>query len=188
MNMRKTVVLNAVGLTPDLLGPSTPRLCAFAEQGKRASINTVLPAVTCSVQATLLTGRYTNGHGIVGNGWYFRDECEVKFWRQSNALIQGPKVWETARSLDPTFTCANLFWWFNMYASVDYAVTPRPMYPAEGSRISIPGLRTCASRSKTNWAHSRSSTSGVPTPRLVRARGSRRLQSGWTSAMTQRSP
>jgi predicted AlkP superfamily pyrophosphatase or phosphodiesterase len=135
MNMRKTVILNAVGLTPGLLGPSTPRLCTFAEQGKSTSISTVLPAVTCSVQATFLTGRYPNEHGIVGNGWYFRDECEVKFWRQSNALIQRPKVWETARSLDPTFTCANLFWWFNMYSSVDYAVTPRPLYPADGRKI-----------------------------------------------------
>ena len=135
MNMHKTVVLNAVGLTPGLLGPSTPHLCAFAEHGRRASINTVLPAVTCAVQATFLTGRYPNEHGVVGNGWYFRDECEVKFWRQSNALIHRPKVWETARSLDPTFTCANLFWWFNMYSSVDYAVTPRPMYPADGRKI-----------------------------------------------------
>lgn len=135
MNMHKTVVMNVVGLTPSLLGPATPHLCAFAEHGKRAMINTVLPAVTCSVQATFLTGHYPDEHGIVGNGWYFRDECEVKFWRQSNALIQRPKVWEVARSLDPTFTCANLFWWFNMYSSVDYTVTPRPMYPADGRKF-----------------------------------------------------
>ena len=99
--MHKTVVMNAVGLTPGLLGPATPRLCAFLQRGKMATINALLPAVTCSVQATFLTGRYPNEHGVVGNGWYSRDECEVKFWRQSNALIQSPKVWETARSLDP---------------------------------------------------------------------------------------
>ena len=133
--MRKTVVMNVVGLTPRLLGPSTPHLCTFVEQGKRASIKTLLPAVTCSVQATFLTGRYPNEHGIVGNGWYVRDECEIKFWRQSNALIQRPKLWETARSLDSAFTCANLFWWFNMYSSANYAVTPRPMYPADGRKI-----------------------------------------------------
>ena len=135
MSVHKTVVINVVGLTPGLLGPSTPHLCAFAERGKRALINTVLPAVTCPVQATFLTGRNPNQHGIVGNGWYFRDECEVRFWRQSNALIQGPKIWDVARSLDPTFTCANLFWWFNMYSAVNYAVTPRPMYPADGRKM-----------------------------------------------------
>lgn len=133
--MHKTVVINVVGLTPALLGPLMPRLNAFAAQGFSASIRTVLPAVTCSVQATFLTGCYPSEHGIVGNGWYFRDECEVKFWRQSNALIQRPKLWEIARSLDANCTCANLFWWFNMYSSVDYAITPRPMYPADGRKL-----------------------------------------------------
>jgi len=135
ITMHKTVVINAVGLTAGLLGPSTPRLCSFVEQTKQATINPVLPAVTCSVQATYLTGRLPSEHGIVGNGWYVRDECEIKFWKQSNALIQSPKLWETARQLDPTFTCANLFWWFNMYSSVDYAVTPRPMYPSDGRKL-----------------------------------------------------
>lgn len=74
-----------------------------------ASIEKVLPAVTCSVQATYLTGKFPDEHGIVANGWYFRDECEVKFWRQSNKLVQSPKIWEIAKSIDSTFTCANLF-------------------------------------------------------------------------------
>lgn len=133
--MRKTVVMNVVGLTPDLLGPHTPRLSTWARRGKMATIGAVTPAVTCTAQATYLTGKYPDKHGIVGNGWYFRDECEIKFWRQSNKLVQAPKVWEIARTLDPTFTCANLFWWYNMYSSVDYAVTPRPIYLADGQKI-----------------------------------------------------
>lgn len=110
-------------------------LSRFAESGKIISIEPVLPAVTCSVQATYLTGKLPNEHGIVANGWYFRDECEVKFWRQSNHLVQSPKIWDMAKELDANFTCANLFWWYNMYSSVDYAVTPRPMYPADGRKI-----------------------------------------------------
>ena len=133
--MRKTVVLNVVGLTPSLLGEYTPFLSRWASQGRVVPVKPVLPAVTCSVQACYLTGKWPQEHGIVGNGWYFRDECEVKFWRQSNKLIQAPKVWGTARELDSSFTCANLFWWYNMYSSVDYAVTPRPMYPADGRKI-----------------------------------------------------
>src|SRR5712691_5306919 len=133
--MHKTVVMNVVGLTTCLLSPATPHLNHFAEHGSLATIHTPLPALTCPVQATYLTGRAPSEHGIVGNGWYFRDECEIKFWRQSDALIQGQKLWETARQLDPAFTCANLFWWFNMYSSVDYAVTPRPMYPADGRKL-----------------------------------------------------
>ncbi|HEU5231173.1 MAG TPA: nucleotide pyrophosphatase/phosphodiesterase family protein [Ktedonobacteraceae bacterium] len=133
--MHKTVVINTVGLTPRLIGPAMPRLQSFLASGAQATIKTVLPAVTCAVQATFLTGSFPSEHGIVGNGWYFRDECEVKFWKQANALIQRPKIWEIARALDPTFTCANLFWWFNMYSSADYAVTPRPCYPADGRKI-----------------------------------------------------
>lgn len=132
--MQKTVVLNVVGLTSSLL-EKMPLLSGWASRGQVAMIEPILPAVTCSVQATYLTGKLPNEHGIVGNGWYFRDECEVKFWRQSNQLIQSPKIWEMAKSLDPTFTCANLFWWYNMYSSVDYAITPRPMYPADGRKI-----------------------------------------------------
>jgi predicted AlkP superfamily pyrophosphatase or phosphodiesterase len=133
--MQKTVVLNVVGLTSALLGKYTPRLSQWASKGKQTAINPVLPAVTCSVQTTYLTGRYPSEHGIVGNGWYFRDDCEVKFWRQSNKLVQAPKVWDMARSLDPNFTCANLFWWYNMYSTADIEVTPRPMYPADGRKL-----------------------------------------------------
>lgn len=135
MPLRKVAVINVVGLTADLLGASTPGLREWALRGKIASVRGVTPAVTCSVQATYLTGAYPAKHGIVGNGWYFRDECEVKFWRQSNRLVQAPKIWDMARALDPSFTCANLFWWYNMYSSADYCVTPRPVYTADGRKI-----------------------------------------------------
>ena len=133
--MTRTAVLNVVGLSPNLIGLHTPNLQKFAARGKQVPVAELLPAVTCSVQATYLTGRWPSEHGVVANGWYFRDECEVKFWRQSNRLVQAPKLWEEARELDPGFTCANLFWWYNMYSSVDYAVTPRPMYPADGLKL-----------------------------------------------------
>jgi predicted AlkP superfamily pyrophosphatase or phosphodiesterase len=133
--MHKTVVLNVVGLTPSLLGAATPALSAWAAKAKMATVDAVTPAVTCSAQATYFTGVNPDKHGIVGNGWYFKDECEVKFWRQSNHLVDAPKIWDTARALDPTFTCANYFNWYNMYSSVDYSVTPRPMYPADGRKL-----------------------------------------------------
>jgi predicted AlkP superfamily pyrophosphatase or phosphodiesterase len=132
--MKKTVVLNVVGLTPSLL-EQMPFLSQWSSRGRVATVTPVLPAVTCSVQATYLTGKMPDEHGIVANGWYFRDECEVKFWRQSNKLIQAPKIWEIAKAIDPSFTCANLFWWYNMYSSVDYSITPRPMYPADGRKL-----------------------------------------------------
>ena len=133
--MHKTVVICAVGLTPRLIGQHTPRLKRLADAGAVATVEPVIPAVTCTVQSTYLTGAWPSEHGIVGNGWYFRDECEVRFWRQSNKLVQRPKVWDVAKARDPGFTCANLFWWYAMYSTADYTVTPRPMYPADGRKL-----------------------------------------------------
>jgi len=130
-----TVVINVVGLTGAMLRDDTPHLSAFARDGAGAALRTITPAVTCSVQATFLTGALPREHGIVGNGWYFRDLEQVFFWRQANRLVTAEKVWETARRRQPGVTCAKLFWWFNMYSSADYAVTPRPIYPADGRKI-----------------------------------------------------
>lgn len=133
--VHKTVVLNVVGLTPGLLGPAMPALTRWAEGGVTARVRSAFPAVTCSAQADYLTGSLPAVHGIVGNGWYSREDAEVKFWKQSNLLVQAPKLYDRARAEDPAFTCANLFWWFNMYSTADYSVTPRPMYPADGRKI-----------------------------------------------------
>lgn len=145
--MHKTVVLNAVGVSESLISArNTPRLHALRQGGAGASVEPVLPAVTTTVQSTYLTGAWPSQHGAVANGWYFRDTAEVRFWLQSNRLVSGEKVWEAAKRRDASFTCANLFWWYNMYSSADYSVTPRPMYPADGRKLPDvyshpPGLR-----------------------------------------------
>ncbi len=131
--MKPVVVLDVVGLTPRLLR-HMPRLSRLADTGFRATVGTVLPAVTCSVQSTFLTGTPPAGHGIVGNGWYFRDLGEVLFWRQHNALVQGEKVWDAARARRPGYTVANICWWYAMGADVDWTVTPRPVYHADGRK------------------------------------------------------
>ncbi|MCX8089584.1 MAG: alkaline phosphatase family protein [Verrucomicrobiae bacterium] len=157
--MKRTAILNVVGLTPALLGEHTPRLREFAARGRVLTIRPVFPAVTCTAQATYLTGLTPAGHGIVGNGWYHRELAEGHFWKQSNHLVHGRKLWERLRAPTPIthhqspttnhqspitdspapgarpFTCAKLFWWFNMYSSADYSITPRPIYPADGRKI-----------------------------------------------------
>lgn len=133
--MQKTVVINVVGLTGKLLGEHTPHLKALARDGVQVPLGTVTPAVTCSAQSTFVTGLPVSQHGIVGNGWYFRDLAQVSFWRQANSLVQGEKVWDAARRRDPSFTCAKIFWWYNMYSTADYSVTPRPIYPADGRKV-----------------------------------------------------
>jgi predicted AlkP superfamily pyrophosphatase or phosphodiesterase len=133
--LQNTLVLNVVGLTPRLIGEHTKALRAFRDANASRPLQTILPAVTCSVQSTFLTGALPRDHGIVGNGWYFRDLSQVWLWRQSNQLVQGEKLWDEAKRRDPSFTVAKLFWWYNMYGSADISVTPRPMYTADGRKL-----------------------------------------------------
>lgn len=130
--MQRTVVINVVGLTRKLVGEHTPHLQQLLAQS--VDIKPMVPAVTCSVQATYLTGKLPSEHGIVANGWYFRDLNEVWLWRQSNRLIQSPKIWDIARAKNPAFTCSNTFWWYAMATGADYTLTPRPLYCADGSK------------------------------------------------------
>ena len=133
--MNRTAVINVVGLTDALIGEHTPRIREFAARGSKASIEPAFPAVTCTAQSTYLTGATPHAHGIVGNGWYNRELAEVQFWKQSNHLVTSRKLWEELRERDPKFTCAKLFWWYNMYSAADFSITPRPMYPADGRKV-----------------------------------------------------
>jgi predicted AlkP superfamily pyrophosphatase or phosphodiesterase len=133
--MIRTAVINVVGLTERLIGPATPAISGFLQKGAKSIITPVIPAVTCAAQSTYLTGLSPSQHGIVGNGWYNRELAEVQFWKQSNHLVQGRKLWEELRAIEPDFTCAKLFWWYNMYSTADYSITPRPMYPADGRKV-----------------------------------------------------
>jgi predicted AlkP superfamily pyrophosphatase or phosphodiesterase len=131
----RLAVLNIVGLSESLPGPHTPELTAFAEKHGRQSYKPAFPAVTCTAQSSILTGRPPSEHGIVGNGWYDRESAEVRFWKQSNHIVRGEKLWDKLRREIPGFTCAKLFWWYNMHSSADFSITPRPLYPADGRKV-----------------------------------------------------
>lgn len=133
--MNKTVVIDVVGLSGNLIGEHLPFLKKYVAANQLAVIEPLLPALTTSVQSTYVTGKWPAEHGIVGNGWYDREECEVKFWKQSNKLVLADKIWDLAKREDPQFTCSNMFWWYNMYSSADYSVTPRPNYLADGRKM-----------------------------------------------------
>lgn len=147
--MQPLVLINTVGLCSQYL-PLAPRLNELAQRGWSRPIQEIVPAVTCSAQATMLTGKSPQEHGIVGNGWLYRDTMEVRFWQQSNRLLEAEPVYATLRRqaagngspLAPPgrgvrgegFRCAKLFWWFNQGAPVDISVTPKPYYGADGNK------------------------------------------------------
>ena len=136
--MAPLVLVNAVGLTPRLL-PHAPCLHAVAHSGWLRPLREVVPAVTCTAQAAMLTGQPVSRHGIVGNGWLYRETGEVRFWQQSNRLLQAEPLYETARRVaaqrGQLFRSAKLFWWFNQGAAVDISVTPKPYYGCDGNKM-----------------------------------------------------
>jgi predicted AlkP superfamily pyrophosphatase or phosphodiesterase len=127
------VVLDVVGLTPRLLR-HTPTLRSVGEAGFQAPLTPAFPAVTCTVQAGMLTGGTPADHGIVGNGWYFRELGEPLLWRQHHRLVGGEPVWDALRRERPGATVANVCWWYAMGAATDWTVTPRPIYRADGRK------------------------------------------------------
>jgi predicted AlkP superfamily pyrophosphatase or phosphodiesterase len=129
----RTVVLDVVGLTPRIL-EHMPALRAVAAEGFSAELTTVFPALTCPVQSSILTGSMPDEHGIVGNGWFFRDAGEIFHWRQSNSLVHGDKLWAAGRRADPDYRVGNICWWYAMGMDVDVTVTPRPVYHYDGRK------------------------------------------------------
>lgn len=112
-----------------------PHIAQWAKRGSSAKISPAFPAVTSTAQSDYLTGERPSVHGIVGNGWYDRALSEVHFWKQSNRLVQAPKVWDKLHQRSHKLRIANLFWWYNMGTSADISVTPRPNYLADGGKI-----------------------------------------------------
>lgn len=122
--MAKVCVINVVGLTPKCLAHA-PRIRSL---GMHRVWQPPVPAVTCTVQATLLTGTLPSQHGIVANGWYDRSSAEIRFWQQSNHLIEAPKLYDGIET-------AKMFWWFNQHAPVRWSCTPKPHYGCDGSKV-----------------------------------------------------
>lgn len=131
---KHVVVLDLVGLTPVHLEEKerTPNLNAIAAKGSVSAIKPVFPAVTGSMQATLTTGVEPSRHGIVGNGRFDRKSREVLMWEQTIAPLEGERIWDTLKRLDPDSTSAVLFMQHIKYDSADYIVTPSPMHLEQG--------------------------------------------------------
>ena len=66
-----------------------------------------------------MTGKTPQEHGIVANGWYFKDLAQVWLWRQTNQLIEGEKSWDKIKKQQPDFKTAKMFWWYNMYSTAE---------------------------------------------------------------------
>ncbi|MGI0048969.1 MAG: alkaline phosphatase family protein, partial [Nitrososphaera sp.] len=125
--MKYSIVLDIVGLEHGHLDSGlVPNIAKLAESGESASLEPVFPAVTCTVQASMLSGKHPRDHGIVANGLYDRDTHSVSFWEQPSSLVRAERAWDVARRNGAK--TAALFWQNTMYANSDIVVTPRPIH------------------------------------------------------------
>lgn len=132
---KKLLVINAVGLTESLIEKYSVHIKSYLSKNRKCYLEAPIPAVTCTSQANMLTGKNPCDHGIVANGWLFRDLSQIMLWRQSNSLVQCDKIWEVIKKRNSSFTVSNMFWWYNMYSTVDFSMTPRPIYRSDGLKL-----------------------------------------------------
>ncbi|MEM6331216.1 MAG: nucleotide pyrophosphatase/phosphodiesterase family protein [Planctomycetota bacterium] len=133
----RVVLLSVPGLRGEDL-PRMPRLSALVEGGDRAPLAASFPAVTCPVQANMTTGLPPAEHGVVGNGFFWRDKVGqkldgVEMWTAWNEVVQRPQIWDRLHEHDPGLTSAV---WFPMLAKgcgADYVCTPAPIHNPDGS-------------------------------------------------------
>lgn len=136
MSTKNIIVINVVGLEHKHLNSDlTPNISALAEKGESAKMEPVFPSVTCTVQASILSGRYPREHGIIANGLYDRSSHSVSFWEQPSALVQRERVWDTLKNKSPSVKTAVLFWQNTMFVNSDIVITPRPLHMGDGSMI-----------------------------------------------------
>jgi predicted AlkP superfamily pyrophosphatase or phosphodiesterase len=131
------LVINIAGLSDKLLQSGrAPRLQAFASSGRKCAIKPVFPAVTCTAQATYLTGTTPDKHGIVANGWLDRASLKLMFWEHSAGLVEAPFLWTELRNTRPDLKVANLFWWNSLGSGADVILNVAPIHKHHGGMMS----------------------------------------------------
>ena len=117
----------------DSLSQKYPNISSlFQNNGEYGYMKPVFPSVTCTVQASILTGKYPNEHGIISNGFFDRENMQTLFWEQSTNLVKSEKIWDTVKNKNNVVKTAMLFWQNSMYSNNDYVITPRPIHLENG--------------------------------------------------------
>ena len=110
-----------------------PNLARLATGGGHATLVPSFPAVTCPVQANMTTGKPPREHGVVANGFYWRDQRRVEMWTVWNDCIQRPQIWDMLHDRDRSITSAVWFPLHSKGCGADYICTPAPVHNADGS-------------------------------------------------------
>jgi predicted AlkP superfamily pyrophosphatase or phosphodiesterase len=112
---------------------SMPNLSRLFSGGGHAILVPSFPAVTCPVQANMTTGRPPREHGVVANGFYWREQRRVEMWTSWNDCIQRPQIWDVLHDRDRALTSAAWFPLHSKGCGADIICTPAPVHNADGS-------------------------------------------------------
>jgi predicted AlkP superfamily pyrophosphatase or phosphodiesterase len=123
------IIIDIVGLEKRHISEAlTPNISKISQGGETRNLETVFPAVTCTVQSSLLSGTYPEVHGIISNGLFDRQNYAISFWEQSSNLVQADRIWDTLKMRGSSYKTAVLFWQNTMYTNADIVLTPRPLH------------------------------------------------------------
>jgi predicted AlkP superfamily pyrophosphatase or phosphodiesterase len=127
--LKKLLTLVVAGLDHQLIQSNPWTLSGLNFQ----PMETVFPALTCPVQASLRTGQPPKVHGMHLNGVYDPALAKVLFWEQSARLVRGPRIWEDFRAAGGRV--GMMFWQQSLGESVDWVLSPRPIHKHSGGLI-----------------------------------------------------
>jgi len=110
-----------------------PKLRSLVADGDAATLIPNFPCVTWPIQANMLTGKLPTRHGVVGNGFYWRERNEVEMWTAGNDVIRSAQVWDILHQHDLELTSAVWFPMLSKGCGADYVCMPAPVHNPDGS-------------------------------------------------------
>jgi hypothetical protein len=128
----RVVLLSVPGLRAQDLA-LMPHLRQLVAGGDQAPLVPSFPGVTWPVQANMLTGCLPAQHGVVANGFYWRDQHRVEMWTATNDKIQRPQIWDTLHQSGPQLTSAVWFPMLSKACGADFICMPAPVHNPDGS-------------------------------------------------------
>jgi predicted AlkP superfamily pyrophosphatase or phosphodiesterase len=126
------VLLSVPGLRGDDLA-AMPNLRRLVDGGDRTALVPSFPCVTCPVQVNMTTGKPPSQHGVVANGFYWRDKRQVEMWTAWNDAIQSTQIWDILQHHDSEIRSAVWFPLLAKGAGAEWICTPAPIHNPDGS-------------------------------------------------------
>jgi predicted AlkP superfamily pyrophosphatase or phosphodiesterase len=132
MASEHVVLLSIPGLRRNDLS-AMPRLRELTAQGDQSTLVPSFPCVTWPVETNMLTGLLPEEHGVVANGFFWRDEKRLEMWTAWNDKIQRPQIWDRLKQHRPELTSAAWFPMLSKGCGADFVCMPAPVHNPDGS-------------------------------------------------------